>query len=68
MNPRELDSAALIVPEEITRARTAALASGKRAVDVLEEQTGLPPETFVAALGARLGYSTATASITLVVG
>ena len=57
MNPRELDSAPLILPEEIARARASALTSGKRAIEILEEQSGLPPEAFVAALGATLGYS-----------
>jgi len=59
LNPRELDSAALILPEEIQRARAGTQASGKRAVEILEEQSGLPPETFVAALGATLGYTVA---------
>jgi len=57
LNPRELDSAPLILPEEIARARAAALASGKRAIEILEEQTGLEAEGFVAALGATLGYA-----------
>ena len=57
MNPRELESAPLILPEDILRARTAAQASGKRALEILEEQAGLPPEAFVAALGATLGYT-----------
>ncbi len=59
MNPRELESAPLILPEDIVRARTAAQTSGKRAVEILEEQSGLPPEAFVAALAATLGYTAA---------
>ncbi|MEO8627463.1 MAG: GspE/PulE family protein, partial [Betaproteobacteria bacterium] len=59
MNPRELDSAPLITPEEIARARATAEASGKRAVDVLEEHTAMSAESFVAALGATLGYDIA---------
>ena len=59
MNPRELDSAPLILPEQIGRARASAAASGKRAVEILEEQSGLPADAFVAALGATLGYSVA---------
>ncbi len=57
MNPRELESALLILPEDARRACESAQASGKRAVDILEEQSGLPPEAFVAALGATLGYT-----------
>jgi general secretion pathway protein E len=59
LNPRELDSAPLILPEEIARARTSAHASGKRTVEMLEEQSGLQPDAFVAALGATLGYAVA---------
>src|SRR5262249_19233634 len=59
LNPRELDSAPLILPEEIARARAAAQASGKRTVQILEEQCALPAEAFVAALGATLGYEIA---------
>jgi general secretion pathway protein E len=59
LNPRELEAAPLILPEEIGRARAGAAASGKRTVAVLEEQCGLPAETFVAALGATLGYTVA---------
>jgi general secretion pathway protein E len=59
LNPRELESAPLILPEDILRARTAAQASGKRAVEILEEQSKLPPEAFVAALAATLGYTVA---------
>jgi general secretion pathway protein E len=57
LNPRELESAPFILPEDILRARTSAQASGKRAVEILEEQSGLLPEAFVAALGATLGYT-----------
>jgi general secretion pathway protein E len=59
LNPRELDAAPLILPEEIGRARASAQASGKRAVEILEERSGMPAETFVAALGATLGYTVA---------
>jgi general secretion pathway protein E len=59
LNPRELDSAPLILPEEIVRARASAQASGKRTVEMLEEQSGLQPDAFVAALGATLGYAVA---------
>jgi len=57
LNPRELESAPLILPEDVLRARTSARASGKRVVEILEEQSGLPPEAYVAALGATLGYT-----------
>src|SRR5690348_17322695 len=46
----------MILPEEIARARTAAAASGKRAIEILQEHSGLEAEAFVAALGATLGY------------
>jgi general secretion pathway protein E len=59
LNPLELEAAPLILPDEIGRARAGAAISGKRTVDVLEEQCGLPAETFVAALGATLGYTVA---------
>jgi general secretion pathway protein E len=62
LNPRELDSAPLILPEEIARARVAALTSGKRAVEILEEQSGLQPEAFAAALAATLGYAVCSMS------
>jgi general secretion pathway protein E len=59
LNPRELESAPLILPEEIVGARVSAHATGKRTIDILEEQSGLAPEAFVAALAATLGYATA---------
>ena len=60
MNPNELSGAPLILPEEIAQARAGAQASGKRTVEILEEQSGLPPEAFAAALGATLGYTVAS--------
>jgi general secretion pathway protein E len=56
MNPRELESVSHILPDEIARARRLAQASGKAAVELLEEAVGLPSEGFVAALAATLGY------------
>jgi general secretion pathway protein E len=56
LNPRELSSAPLLLPEDIERARRAAQASGKPAAEILQETSGLSPESFVAALGATLGY------------
>ena len=56
MNPTELDSAPRILPQEIARARATARSSGKRTIEILQEQTGLEAEAFVAALGATLGY------------
>jgi general secretion pathway protein E len=56
LNPRELSSAPLLLPEDIERARRAAQASGKAPTEVLQESSGLPPESFVAALSATLGY------------
>ena len=56
MNPRDLNSASLLLPEDIERARTIARSSGKSVVDALEDQLGLPAEQFVHALGATLGY------------
>jgi general secretion pathway protein E len=47
----------MILPEEIAKARSAAPASGKRAIEILQEQSGLEPDTFVAALAATLGYT-----------
>jgi general secretion pathway protein E len=60
VNPNELSGAPLILPEEIAQARAGAQASGKRTVEILEEQSGLPPEAFAAALGATLGYMVAS--------
>ena len=57
MNPRELESAPLILPDDVAKARASARASGKRIVEILEEQSALPPEAFVAALAATLGYT-----------
>jgi general secretion pathway protein E len=57
LNPRELESAPLILPEHLTKARASARASGKRMVELLEEQSALAAEAFVAALGATLGYA-----------
>ncbi len=51
MNPRELESAPLILPEDIARARSRAQASGKRAVEMLEEPSGLPPEALRCSAG-----------------
>ena len=48
MNPRELESAPLILPDDVAKARASARASGKRIVEMLEEQSALPPEAFVA--------------------
>ncbi len=56
MNPRELSSAPLLLPEDIERARGAARASGKPVAEILQEASGLSSESFVAALGAALGY------------
>jgi len=56
VNPRELESVSHILPDEIARARSLAQASGKSAVDLLQEAVGLPAEGFVAALAATLGY------------
>jgi len=60
LNPRELESAPLILPEDVLRARVGAHASGKRVVEILEEQSGLSREAYVAALGATLGYKVAS--------
>jgi len=60
VNPNELSGAPLILPEEIAKARVSAQASGKRAVEILEDQSGLAPEAFAAALGATLGYPVAS--------
>jgi len=57
LNPRELESAPLILPDDVAKARASARASGKRIVDILEEQSELLPDKFVAALGATLGYT-----------
>jgi len=56
LNPRELSSAPLLLPEDIERARGAARASGKPVAEILQEASGLSSESFVAALGAALGY------------
>ena len=56
MNPRELESVSHVLPEEIARARRTAQASGKPAIELLEESVGLPAEGFVAALAATLGF------------
>ncbi|HEY7759824.1 MAG TPA: GspE/PulE family protein, partial [Burkholderiales bacterium] len=56
MNPRELSSAPLLLPEDIERARHAARASGKTVSEILQDASGLSTESFVAALGAALGY------------
>jgi general secretion pathway protein E len=60
MNPNELSGVPLILPEAIAEARTGALTSGKRAVEILEDQSGLAPELFVQALAATLGYPAAS--------
>ena len=66
MNPRDLNSASLLLPEDIERARAIARSSGKSVVDALEDQLGLPAEQFVHALGATLGYDVISmGSITL---
>jgi general secretion pathway protein E len=62
MNPRELDSVSHILPDEIARARGMARASGKPAIELLEENVGLPAEGFVAALAATLGFEPITMS------
>ena len=56
MNPRELSSAPLLLPEDIERARSTARASGKPVTEILQDASGLSSESFVAALGATLGY------------
>jgi len=48
--------AALILPEQIHDARVAAKQSHGRIIDVLEEQSGLPPQEFIAALATTLHY------------
>ena len=53
---------AALAPEAIAQARKAAQSSGKPAVEILEETSGMAPEVFVAALGAALGYATITMS------
>lgn len=44
--------------DDIARAREAAQATGRTAVDVLEEQLGLPPQDYLALLGASLHFAT----------
>jgi general secretion pathway protein E len=56
LNPRDLQSQSLLLPDEIERARRTAQASGKPVVEILQDVSGLPPEDFVKALGATLGY------------
>jgi general secretion pathway protein E len=56
LNPRELSSAPLLLPEDIERARSTARASGKPVTEILQDASGLSSESFVAALGATLGY------------
>ena len=56
MNPRDLDSVSLLLPDEIERARKSAQGSGKAVVEMLQEVSGLQTEQFVQALGATLGY------------
>jgi len=53
---------AALAPDAIAQARKAAQSSGKPAVEILEENSGMAPEVFVAALGAALGYATITMS------
>jgi len=53
---------ATLAPEAIAQARKAAQSSGKPAVEILEETSGMAPEAFVPALGAALGYATITMS------
>jgi general secretion pathway protein E len=60
VNPRDLTTASLLLPDEIERARRTAQASGKPVTEVLQEVCGLPPEEFVKALGATLGYDVMT--------
>ncbi len=49
-------SAEIVTPEELRRARADALATGRRAVEVLDEQLGLPAELFIARLGASFRF------------
>jgi general secretion pathway protein E len=56
LNPRDLDSVSLLLPDEIEHARKSAQGSGKAVVEILQEVSGLQTEQFVQALGATLGY------------
>jgi general secretion pathway protein E len=60
VNPRDLSSVPHLLPDEIARARHTAQESGKPAVELLEENTGLAAEAFTSALGATLGYPVIT--------
>ena len=46
----------IVTPEELRRARADALATGRRAVEVLDEQLGLHAELFIARLGASFRF------------
>ncbi len=56
----ELNARALpaISNEQLQNARSEALRGRRRWIDVLEEQTGLAPAVFTAALGKTLRYAT----------
>jgi general secretion pathway protein E len=56
VNPHELDAVAHIEPGAIAGARALARDSGRNIMEVLEEQSQLPAEVFIAALGATLDY------------
>lgn len=45
-----------ISPEQLKAAQIEALRQGRRWIEVLEEQLGLPPEALIAALGETLNY------------
>jgi general secretion pathway protein E len=47
-----------IAPDAVAAARKAAMQSGRRLVEVLEEQSGLAPETYLTRLGATVGILT----------
>ena len=55
MNLPEGNQPALFAGERLERARRAAASGGVRLVEGLEEDSGLQPEQFVAALAGRFG-------------
>jgi general secretion pathway protein E len=49
-----------LTPEDVRRGREEATATGRRLMEVLEEQSGLAPRDFVEAIGLTLHYPTKT--------
>lgn len=53
-----IDPASVLTPRLIAEARTAAVATRRRVIEVLEERLGLTPDAFVSLLGTTLNWPT----------